>query len=145
MKKRTEGKIKECIGLKETYQYYKKNSDKPVDYETFAKCIKDCNKKLLDEVVNASNDVELPYRLGKLHIAKFDRSYKNQKKWAVDFKKTKEEGRVVYFDQDHLYKWRWCKTYTIVKNKSKYKFTASRQAKRLVPVALKNNVEYFRP
>jgi hypothetical protein len=144
IKKRTEGKIKNTLGLRDCYKYYKENNDDPVDYKTFTNCIKECNKELIDTIVNQSDKVQLPYRLGELNICKFKRSYNTStSRWAVDFKRTKEEGFKVFFNQTFIYKWKWWKDYTIVKNKSKYKFTASRLSKRLIPVALKNNIEYF--
>lgn len=145
MKKRTEGKIKNCIALKDSYKYYKENADRPVDYKTYVKYIKECNTELLNQVVNESVDVLLPYRIGTLHVVKFDRDYSGStKNWPVDFKRTKELGFKVYFDQEAVYKWRWAKTHSIVKNKNKYKFTASRKAKRMVPQALANKVDYFK-
>ena len=143
--KRTEGKVKDCLGLRDSYKFYKENNDDYVDYKTYAKCVKECNKELIDIVVNQSDTVLLPYRLGEIHIAKFERHYSaSQHKWAVDFKRTREEGFKVYFDQEFIYRWRWKKHHTIVKNKSKYKFTASRLSKRSVPKALNNGVEYFK-
>jgi hypothetical protein len=145
--KRGEGKIKECLVLKDSYEYYKKNtsSEKPISYSEYSKYIKLCNLELLNNVVEEMNEVELPYRLGTLQINKFDRSYTQDKsKWAVDFKKTKELGFKVYFDQKYTYRWRWVKTHCIVRYKSKYKFTASRMAKRMVPKALAKNKDYFK-
>ena len=144
MTKRTEGKIKECISLKESYKFYSAEYENPVDYQTYVKYIKECNKKLLENVVNKANEVELPYRMGILHVVKYDRVYRNKKKWAIDFNETKKRGFKVYFEQDYIYKWRWGKDHTIVKNKSKYKFTAARGAKRMVPEALRNKVDFFK-
>lgn len=144
MTKRTEGKIKDCVGLKESYDYYKENAFKPVDYKTYVKYVKECNEELLNQVVNESVDVELPYRIGTLHVIKYERELSpNKAKWAIDFNKTRKMGFTVYFDQEYIYKWRWAKTHSIVKNKSKYKFTAARRAKRMVPKALANKVDYY--
>lgn len=143
MTKRTKGKIKDCVSLKESYNYYKTEYDNPVDYKTFTKYIKECNQEILSSVVDEADDVELPYRLGLLHIVKYERSYANKKKWAIDFNETRKKGFTVYFEQDYIYKWRWGKTHTIVKNKNKYKFTAARTAKRMVPAALARKVDYY--
>jgi len=142
--KRTEGKIKGCISLKDQYKYYKDNYENTVDYKTYVKYIKECNIRIPESVVYESNDFELPYRAGKLHIVKYDRTYKVQSMWAVDFNRTKKEGFKVYFHQPYVYKWRWSKTHTIIKNKSKYKFTACRMAKRMVPKALRSGRDYFK-
>jgi len=143
--KRTKGKLNGCSTLRDTFNYYKTISEKPVTYKEFSACIKELNKEILNQVVNESNTVELPYRLGSLHVVKYDKSYlDNKSNWAIDFQKTKEMGFRVFFNQKYLYKWRWNKQVTNLVNKGKYKFTASRRAKRMVPLALKNKVDYFK-
>jgi hypothetical protein len=133
-----------AYGIKDSYEFYKSYCEEPIDYKTYSNLIKECNKKLTEIIVNDCDAVELPYRLGAIHIAKYERNYDPDKnKWAVDFKKTKESGFVVYFDQKWTYRWRWKKHYSIVKNKTKYKFTASRYAKRLVPKAIANKKDYI--
>lgn len=137
--------IKGSLTLKDSYNYYKSTCEKPVGYKEFSRIIKECNLELLDVVVNKSEDVTLPYSLGKLHVIRYNRTYGEDKtRWAVDFKKSKELGFKVYFDQKNIYKWRWGKTRLTTRAKYKYKFTASRKAKRMVPVALANNVDYFK-
>ena len=132
-----------ATGLKESYNHYKNTYTDPVDYKCYSECIKRCNKKIIDLIVNQSEIIELPYRLGLIHINKYEKVYSsNKNKWAIDFKKTKELGFTVYFDQKFIYRWSWKRNHAIVRNKSKYKFTASRFAKRAVPKALKNKTEY---
>jgi len=145
IKKRTEGKIKGCLSIRDIYKFYKINYPEGVDYKAFAKIIKESNKKLLDKIVNQSEQIQLPYRLGKLQVSKFERSFNQPpNKWKIDFKKSKELGFKVYFDQKYIYKWCWKKHKAIVTNKTLYKFEASRLAKRMVPLALKNNVDFFK-
>jgi len=132
------------LGVKEAYKLYEAESESPVGYKEYVAHIKECNKLLLSKVMD-SDDVELPYRMGKIHVIKYDKIYsQDKKKWAVDFNKTRKEGFVVYFDQKYIYKWRWDKNRMIVKNKSKYKFTASRLAKRSVPKALQSKKDFFK-
>ena len=138
-------RITGCPSSYDMYSFYRDNSDNPVSRKEYSMIIKECNSLILDEVVNNSNDFEIPYRFGQLNVIKYERSYsRSTNKWAVDFKKTKELGFKVFFDQQYIYKWRWLKTNAIVKCKSKYKFTASRQAKRLVPKALNNKVDFYK-
>lgn len=144
MKKRTEGKIKNCMGLKELYKFYKASNEGAVNYKTFTTVIKECNKALVDVIIEDSEKVQLPYRLGALHVAKFERQWSDDKRyWALDFKKTKEHGFAIYHEQENLYKWRWEKNYAIVKNKFKFKFHACRYAKRRVAQALLNKKDYY--
>ena len=145
MIKRKEPKIKDCIGIREIYNIYKERSENPVDYVKFAKYTKECNKQLIDVIINQSEKVVLPYLMGNLHIAKFERNFSRpQKKWAIDFVQTKKHGFAVYHDQEFIYKWRWEKTHKKVANLNKFKFTASRASKRRVAEALRNKIDYFK-
>lgn len=145
IKKRTEGKIKGCLSLKEMYKFYKENYDEAVDYKLFSKIIKLCNKELVRVISNESECVELPYRLGEMQIVRFERSFKKpSNKMAVDWAKTKELGFKVFHDDDNIYKWSWKKHSAIVRNKTGYKFTTIRFARRQVKQAINNKVEYFK-
>lgn len=145
-KKRTEGKIKGCLTLRDMYKYYKKNYTDVVDYRTFSKIIKACNKELVKAIVEDSQEILLPYRLGSLQVVRFERKFtRPMNKWAVDWKKTNELGFKVFHEQKFLYKWVWKKHSAIVKNKTGYKFTTCRFSKRAVPNAVKNKkIEYFK-
>lgn len=143
--KRTEGKIKNCLTIRDAYKYYKANYEDVIDYKLFSKIIKACNKELVKQITYEAEVVKLPYRLGNLQIARFERSYnKPTNRLAVDWKLTKEHGFKIFHEQTNIYKWCWKKSNAIVKNKTGYKFTASRYAKREVPKALKKKVEYFK-
>lgn len=143
--KRTEGKIKGSLTIRDIYKYYKANYEKPIDYKLFAKIIKACNKELVNQVVWESQSVKLPYRLGNLQIARFERSFnKPSNKLSVDWKLTKEHGFKIFHEQKDIYKWCWKKSNAIVKNKTGYKFTACRFAKREVPKAANKKIEYFK-
>jgi len=138
-------RVKGCPSAYDVYSFYRDNSESPVSRKEYSRIIKECNQEVLTEVVNNSNDFEVPYRMGIMSVIKYSRVYGvDKRRWAVDFKKTKEVGFKVFFDQEYIYKWRWLKTNAIVKGKSKYKFTASRQAKRLVPRALSNKVDFYK-
>ena len=145
IKKRTEGKIKSCLTLRKMYKFYKKNYDNPVEYQVFAKVIKACNKELVHQVVNESEVVNLPYRLGKIQIGRFERSFTQPiNKLSIDWKATRDNGFTVYHEEKNIYKWCWVKHSAIVRNKTGYKFSVCRFAKREVPKAVRNKVEYFK-
>jgi len=145
-KRRGQGLHTNCIGIKDTYNYYKDNYQSDIDYDTFSKIIKLCNREILNTIVLEGDVFVLPYRLGDLQISKFERGFNKPKnKWAIDYKKSRELGFIVYHDSKFIYKWRWNKIKSIVINKTKYKFEASRQAKRLVPKALETKqIDYFK-
>lgn len=143
--KRTEGRIKECLAIRDVYKFYKRTSDDPVDYRTFAKVVKACNKEFVNQVVRESEILDLPYRLGKIQVARFEKKYDRPiNKLAINWKLTKEHGFKIYHEDTNIYKWCWKKHLAIVRNKTGYKFTASRFAKREVPKAVKDKVEYFK-
>ena len=143
--KRKEQKLKGCASLRDSYNYYKEHSENPITYKLYSQYIKECNLELLNQVVNESNEVELPYRMGKLHIIKNTRSYGHSKSnWAVDYKRSKQEGFIIYHDQKYIYSWRWNLRNAIVINKGKYKFQAMRKAKRMVAPALRAGQDFFK-
>ncbi len=145
IKKRTEGKIKNCLTIRDMYKFYKKTYDDTLEYKEFSKIIKACNKELINQIVRESESIDLPYRLGRLQVARFERSYKKPiNKLAVNWKLTKEHGFRIYHEDNNIYKWCWNKRTAIVINKTGYKFTPSRFAKREVPKALKEKTEYFK-
>ncbi len=148
--KRGTGKVKGLLAIRDMYKYYvalkKDSKEKPVDYKTFSKITKECNKELINQVVNNSEAITLPYRLGILQVSKFERTFLESKKnkWTIDYKRSREEGVLIYHDTPFIYKWKWKKHNAVVKNKTGYKFKANRACKRLITVALKNKVDYFK-
>ncbi len=147
--KRTEGKNKGCLGPIALYKYYKKQCDildkRAVPYNKFSTIIKSCNRELIRLCVEESEIVRLPLRLGYLQIVKREKGYNVSKdKLPIDWKRTKEEGFVIYYESKYLYKWMWLKKTSLVRNKTKYKFEACRWAKRCVPDALRRlKTDYF--
>lgn len=148
MTKRGKGKITNCLGLRQMYKYYLANlkpNEEAKEYKLFVNIIKSCNKEIVRVITSESETFNIPYRQGELRVVKYERSFnKNKSKWAKDFKKSKELGFTVYFDQEYIYKFSWIKKKAIVKNKSKYKFIPSRMAKREIPRLLKTKkIDYY--
>lgn len=146
--KRGKGKTKGCLAIRDMYKYYVSVTDKEdvISYSLFAKITKECNKELIEQIVNHSQIVQLPYRLGLLQISKIERTYKldGRNKYTIDFGLSKKLGVKVFYDQPYVYKWKWKKHHAIVKNKTGYKFRPTRTAKRMITQALKNKVDYFK-
>ena len=144
--KRKNCKNKGCHGLKDMYKFYIENYDNPLSYKEFTEIIKASNNEILNYITKESGILELPYRLGKLQVSKFERSFNQPKnKWKIDWKRSVEEGFTVYHDQPFIYRWTWKKHNSIVKNKTGYKFIACRTASRLVPKLLSTKqIDYFK-
>lgn len=144
--KRGKNRVQKPVGIREMYKFYKQNSSNPVDYKQYARIIHLCNKKIVKAVVEEARVFEMPYRLGKIQIVKYERGFnKSKNKWAIDFKKTKELGFPVYHDSEYIYKFSWIKTRAKFINKTGYKFEANRAAKRKIAPMVKNKkVDYFK-
>lgn len=146
--KRGKGKTKGCLGIRDMYKYYLSITDKEdiITYKLFAKIIKACNKECINQVVNHSQALELPYRQGTLQVCKSERIFKldGRNKFSIDFGKSKKLGIKVFYDSPYVYKWKWKKHHAIVINKTGYKFRANREANRMIKKALEKKVDYFK-
>lgn len=138
------------IGLKDFYEFYKTNSLRKnkefVDYKTFSSIIKDANLLLRDKIIYNNERPILPYNMGVLGVLKFKTTYNdnNERNWKVDFKATKEQGRVVYFVEPYGYTWKWFKDEAKLNGKQWYSFKPCRKASRLIKDAVKNkNLDFY--
>jgi len=141
-------KNKGALGPIYLYKFYvnkcKLEGKKPISTKEFSKIINACNNEIVKACTEESEIVRLPLRLGYLQVCKYERSFnKRIDKIAVDWKRTKEHGFKIFHEQKYLYKWVWLKRTSLAKNKTKYKFEASRNAKRLVPKCLQNGKDYY--
>jgi len=148
MTKRGKGKNKGALGPIYLYKFYlnkcKLEKKEPVSRKDFSLIIDACNTELIRVCTEESEIVRLPMRLGYLQVCKHERSFsKRSDKMSVDWKLTKEHGFRVLHEQRYIYKWMWLKRTSLVKNKTKYKFQASRAAKRLVPKKLSEGKDYY--
>jgi len=138
-------------GIGRAYLEYVKECDRrgktPESYDIYTQVLKDANKLIRDKIVFESETLDLPYRLGKLSIIKFENKFDPEKqyKWKVDFKKSKELGYTVYYGSPYGYRWKWNKSKAVVTGKMYYRFTPVRDASRLIAKAIKeHNIDYFK-
>lgn len=141
---------KNSIAQRDFYQYYKdlqtRKGKKVEDYILYSNILKDANLLLRDAIILKGEKVHCPYRMGDLFIQKYENTFNidNKRKWKIDWKRTKEEGHVVYFESKYGYKWKWDKRQAIFKGKKLYTFKACRKASRLVSDAINNkHLDYF--
>lgn len=124
------------------------------DYATFAKILRDFNKELSRVILEESEIINLPFRLGKLYITKTKQWY-SKPEWSkiplnlpIDWKTSKEIGKRVYHLNEHtngyIYRWRWYKRGAHVANVTLYKFLPVRQNKRKITQLLKKGVDYWK-
>jgi len=152
-KARTQGKLKAEIGIKDFYKGYIEEANlrsrtTTVDFKTYSSVLKSFHKILVNKIVVENECYKLPFKLGLLGILKFDQNFDESKKhrWAVDWKKSKEVGQIVYFENTERYKWRWDKSSVKLKGKKYYQFKASRHNSRLIAQIKQNNprMDYYR-
>lgn len=146
--KRGSGKYSNSITMREMYKDYraekKANKDPYVTYKEYANIIKTANKKILNYLVNDAEVFILPYRLGELQIRKTQKSFDlTRTKLAVDYKRSKKEGFIIFHENRYLYSWFWKKRGYLTQNITWYKFEAVRHAKRMVKPALQKKIDYF--
>ena len=138
------------IGLKDFYDLYEqvctKRNKHCVDRRTYGIILKEFNLEIRNRIIYKSERITLPYKLGDLYIRKFENTYTedNKKNWAIDFKKTKELGHVVYHGAKYGYRWRWEKRKCIVRGKSYFRFKPCRTSSRMIADAIKNkHLDYY--
>lgn len=148
--KRNKGKVTADISLAEFYlEYCRMENVKnrtPKEYKIYSAVLKDVNKAIADLCLQGET-VKLPYNLGKLGIIKYEVNFNPEKQniWKVDYKRSKELGMIVYFDDPYRYKWKWNKNDVKLVGKKWYKFLPLRQNSRAIAKAIKENpkLDYY--
>lgn len=138
------------IGMSDFYKFYKKNAidkGKPyVNYTTYNKLLKEINKTIRHKIIYEAETLNVPYHLGKLYIRKFHTTYSetNRKVWRVDYKATKEAGKVIYHGEAYGYTFKWNKWDAKLNGKKFYSFKPCRTASRMIADAINNkNLDYY--
>ena len=137
--------------IKDFYKYYlsyaKDGKVYQIDYTTYRKIITDYFMFIRDEILEKSREFKMPCRLGKVFIFKRKPKSWSKESLCVDFKTTKEIGKVVYHTNEHSdgYKYRfyWKKSDAPLPFKSRYQLIATRHNKRRLAQIVKNReVDY---
>jgi hypothetical protein len=148
--KRGKGLVRDSITMRDIYKKYKAdckiNGDECVDYKLYAKIIKAVNAKTVNLIINEAEVFRLPYRLGEIQVRKYRKSFDlTQTNYVMNYKRSKENGFVIFHEDRFIYRWFWAKRgVSKTKHITWYKFHACRNAKRMVPVALKEKKDFFR-
>ena len=132
--------------LVDSYKDFEKSGDNiyKVDKSIYRDICIEFNEMLVDYIISDAGEIKLPCRLGSLRIKKI----KGKKRKMVDWKTTKEYGKLIYHLNMHTdgyyYKWYWKKKTALFTNKSVYSFVPLRRHKREVAQLLKDSkVDYF--
>lgn len=133
------------------YEKYKEMSipELLVDFKTYKNICKEFNTAVMEDIIKENVPFKMPGRLGTLRICKTKMNYSDKNKLKVDWKTSREAGKVVYHLNDHTngYRFRfWWEKKGPIQNLAFYSFTPTREYKRLLSSVLKdknNNIDYF--
>jgi len=146
--------------VKNSYSFYKKTIENPVDIKTYIYLANKYNKFLVNKVIEGEQ-ITLPSRMGRLYILgkkqnlRFDKEG-NVKGLAPDWVKTKklwdsnpkakEKKQLLYHTNEHSsnirYKFLWSKERVLVTNKSLYALRMTRENKRKIHKEIMKGKEY---
>lgn len=152
MTKRGKGKYKAHNGIRDIFKRYRQDFRKGEGYGylPFRDVLIAFNKGLSKAIMEDSEVVRLPFRLGILYIQKKKQYYNKDSKYYnlnIDWVNTRKAGKRVFHLNEHTggyyYKWMWYKRGAGVKNVRYYKFVPNRTNKRGITQLLKRGVDYY--
>lgn len=150
-------KLNNSYGVIDFYNYYKKNTDNPVDIKTYRKVLDIYNKKIADLIINEGMDFVMPFLNFEITIRKDKRKPKivdgkvvnntpvdpvaTKKLWEKD-EEAKNKKILVRYNNSHSsgYVFRiYCKKFrSNLKNKNLFKFRPVRDLKRRLAKIIKD-------
>ncbi len=107
------------------FRYFlKKYPNTDVTYTLYKYIISKLNKKIVDKVLKGK-EFYFGHRLGTISIKRVERNFDKKSVNYFETKKLKAQGidKVVYYTDDHWFRWYWAKAKCQVPNKSVYKFS----------------------
>lgn len=107
------------------FRYFlKKHPNTDVTYTLYKYIISKLNKKIVDKVLKGK-EFYFGHRLGTISIKRVERNFDKKSVNYFETKKLKAQGidKVVYYTDDHWFRWYWAKAKCQVPNKSVYKFS----------------------
>lgn len=140
--------MKADYSLPDVYRHYRKTVGlKAKSKSVFNKFIRALNTEITEQFLSKPQDVQLPQNCGTIGIRKSKMRFDCRRSLRVDWKKTKELGKVIYHLNDHRNNYR----YNINWNKGQttniriYSFVPPRStSRRLAQILLTNpSMDYF--
>lgn len=148
------------LNNRQSYKYYKKQVDDPVDISTYVDLCNRYGQFLIDKAIDGYR-VTLPAKLGLLMVVGNKQKVKivdgEIRGLAIDWVKTKllrdrseearKERKLVYHTNEHSdgirYKFFWKKKNVIIANKNVYSLKVSRANKRKLSQRIKDGQDYL--
>jgi hypothetical protein len=116
-----------CYNTGDIYKFYKELVEKKdikyqVSLQEFKMICHEYNKTIADLILNHSQIVKIPHRLGEIGIRKRKMNFDYLK---LDFGHLRKTGEKRYHSGEWVAKWHWSKKNCMVVNKRLYSFTTT--------------------
>jgi hypothetical protein len=138
---------------KENYINFKRsNPDIKIEYDVWKKIIYAFNEGFRDHILNTGEKIKMPFGFGEFSIIKKKRKKikgidgKEFINLPIDWKKTKEKGKVIYnfnyHTEGYFFGWYWFKRTAFFKNSDLWYFKPYRVSSRLIAAYLEKDEMY---
>lgn len=130
------------------YAYYIQNTERVyhIDRKKYNEVVEDYFKHLANELLTG-NEITLFGRMGTVMIIKYKPYKLDKKHLSIDFKSTREEGKTIYYLNDHCGNFRfrtlWSKVKAFFTFQSRYQLKLTRYNKRALAQIIKNREQDF--
>lgn len=129
------------------YKYYKSNSPYKVEYSLYKRILDRMSQIIAEAVLDRSEGFKMPCGLGYIQVGKYQPKNYNSKSLSIDYKLTREYGKVIYHLNEHSngYKYRlhWSKVPMTFADRYKYQLCLVRANKRKLAQLIFNKHDYL--
>lgn len=129
------------------YKYYKANSPYKVEYNLYKRILDKMSQIISEAVLDRSDGFKMPCGLGYIQVGKYQPKNYNSKSLSIDYKLTREYGKVIYHLNEHSngYKYRlhWSRVPMTFADRYKYQLCLVRANKRKLAQLIFNKHDYL--
>lgn len=129
------------------YKYYKANSPYKVEYNLYKRILDKMSQIISEAVLDRSEGFKMPCGLGYIQVGKYQPKNYNSKSLSIDYKSTREYGKVIYHLNEHSngYKYRlhWSRVPMTFADRYKYQLCLVRANKRKLAQLIFNKHDYL--
>lgn len=129
------------------YKYYKANSTYKVEYSLYKRILDKMSQIIAEAVLDRSEGFKMPCGIGYIQVGKYQPKNYNSKSLSIDYKSTREYGKVIYHLNEHSngYKYRlhWSKVPMTFADRYKYQLCLVRANKRKLAQLIFNKHDYL--